>query len=492
MGKMKYKYVFSIFLIVFTISSCDKEVTTSPPEPPPPQGFLYVDSNPQNYKIYLDGRFSGRFTPDTLLHIEETEHLIELKRKYWLDTSTLAMAEQNIVNSIYVDFMQNQKIYGNLNLYSRPANAIVEINDSLTTISTPYLLRGLLPGIYKITYHMEQHRSISTKIAVESNLTKSISLALQDTSVWVDFTEKNSNLPTSNITTLAVDKNNNLWVGTADEGLVRIKGNKWEWINKSNSALPTDSIRIIKVDNNNSIWIGTFKGLVEYRNNSVQRIIDKSNSPMYVDRVNAIDFTNDGRICVACNVGLLEIDGNSMSLYPKKGEKTERIVTSLAIDPTSNKTWVGISGNIGLLSRSFNSIVYFTKNSYFFNYINDFYVSELMIRPTDNELWAFFNSRTGIPPVIAVWNGDQWKTKRMGSENLIFTNAITDHNNIIWIASNMGLGKFNTLRDGFFLTSETTNLFNNKLTSVVEDQDGTLWIGSEYGLYKYKKQLQLQ
>ena len=358
-------YLISVVSVVM-LFSCEKEVSTSPPEELPPQGFIFVDSNPRNYKIYLDGRFTGRFTPDSLPYVEEIEHLIELKRKYWLDSSAASLALPGVVQSVYIDFMKNPNVYGNLKLFSRPENAVVVINDSITTIKTPYELKGLIPGIYKIEYHLEQHRSISTKIAVESNKVKSISLALQDTSVWVDFNEKNSQLPTRNITALAVDNENRIWAGTADHGLVVLKGNKWTLINKNNSALPTDSIRVINVDNNNSVWVGTFKGVVEFRENVIQRIITKYNSPMYVDRINAVDFTNDNIIFIASNSGLLKIDGDNMELYPSAGEKSERIATAIAVDRLTNQVWVGIKGDIGEYSWVKNRIVYNNRFSSFF------------------------------------------------------------------------------------------------------------------------------
>lgn len=478
----------NLFLLLI-FSSCEKDISTSPPEPEPPQGFIFVDSNPQNYKIYLDERFTGRFTPDTLQYVEETEHLIEIKRKYWLDSSAISIAESGVIKSVYIDLFQSSKIYGDLKLFSTPEGASVVINDSLTDIKTPYILEGLLPGLYRVEYHKEQHRPNSTRIAVESNKVKSVSLALQDTSIWVDFTKKNSDIPNNNVTTLAVDKDNRLWVGTVNSGIVTIKGKEWKFINKGNSGLPTDSIRVIKVDNNNTVWIGTYKGLVEYKNGSVQKIIDQSNSPMYVDRVNDIDFTIDNIIFVGCNVGLLKIEGSSMKLSPNAEQKVERNVSALAVNRSTNEVWVAIKGNIVRYDWNKETISYNERNSVFFDYINDFYVSKLMVRPADNKLWAFFSSEGGGTPnpVIAVWNGEKWSYEKQEKVNLIFTDAITDHENYVWIASNMGLGKFETRSMGYFYVTNSSLIFSNNLTAVAEDNNGTLWIGSHDGLFKYKK-----
>ena len=75
----KISFILFVALFLVTFISCDQEVSTSPPEPEPPQGFIYVKSKPTSFKIYLDGRFTGRFTPDSIPFVEETIHDVTLK-----------------------------------------------------------------------------------------------------------------------------------------------------------------------------------------------------------------------------------------------------------------------------------------------------------------------------------------------------------------------------------------------------------------------------
>jgi hypothetical protein len=51
-----------IFLGIF-VSGCDKEISVTPPEQPPQNGKLFVNSDPPDAYIYLNGKNTGDLTP---------------------------------------------------------------------------------------------------------------------------------------------------------------------------------------------------------------------------------------------------------------------------------------------------------------------------------------------------------------------------------------------------------------------------------------------
>ena len=78
-----------------------------------------------------------------------------------------------------------------------------------------------------------------------------------------------------NIRSIAVDKNNNLWVGTGTiiddynttgNGLSKFNGSSWTSYTESNSGLSYyQDINCIAIDNNNNVWIGTDWGISVYK-----------------------------------------------------------------------------------------------------------------------------------------------------------------------------------------------------------------------------------
>jgi ligand-binding sensor domain-containing protein len=56
------------------------------------------------------------------------------------------------------------------------------------------------------------------------------------------YNKANSGLPNNNITSVAIDKFGNKWIGTEGYGLVKFDGNNWIVYNTANSSLPITNI----------------------------------------------------------------------------------------------------------------------------------------------------------------------------------------------------------------------------------------------------------
>ena len=70
-----------VILSIILICGCDKEISITPPEQPPSNGKLFVDSNPPEAFIYLNGKNTGDLTPDTIEWLAEGKYTVTLKKK---------------------------------------------------------------------------------------------------------------------------------------------------------------------------------------------------------------------------------------------------------------------------------------------------------------------------------------------------------------------------------------------------------------------------
>ena len=79
---------------------------------------------------------------------------------------------------------------------------------------------------------------------------------------WTNYTETNSGLLSGDVYRIAIDSNNNVWLGYANnaDGLTKFNGSNWTTYTTSNSGLLYNDVRSITVDKNNNIWIGTTYG----------------------------------------------------------------------------------------------------------------------------------------------------------------------------------------------------------------------------------------
>ncbi len=65
------------------------------------------------------------------------------------------------------------------------------------------------------------------------------------------------------ITNILTDKNNNIWVSTAGNGIYTMNGSNMMNLTQENSSLPHNQVFALHLDNQGSAWIGTTKGLTK-------------------------------------------------------------------------------------------------------------------------------------------------------------------------------------------------------------------------------------
>ena len=220
-NKTGFHFLILSLLLVFTFLGCDKEVSRSPVEAGAPKGFIYVDSNPQGFTIYLNDKNTGRLTPDSVSYIEAGEYEITLKKKYFKDTSIVVSLGENQKENVSLDIKSNPSMYGKLNLTTVPAGASIIFNDSLLNQVTPITFQNLLPGLYFVKFSLYNHRDRLIPVIVESSKSNSYTETLRDTSVWVDYQVFNSGIQSNSLTAITVDQNNVKWIGTLEKGIIR-------------------------------------------------------------------------------------------------------------------------------------------------------------------------------------------------------------------------------------------------------------------------------
>ena len=92
---------------------------------------------------------------------------------------------------------------------------------------------------------------------------------IQDTT-FTHYNNSNSGLPCDSVRTIAIDENNNKWLGTA-RGLVKWDGTNWKHWHTGNSNIPFNSISTMEIDRNGNLWIGGDNYLAVFREGGVMK-----------------------------------------------------------------------------------------------------------------------------------------------------------------------------------------------------------------------------
>ena len=148
------------------------------------------------------------------------------------------------------------------------------------------------------------------------------------------------------VSCINADNNNNIWVGTRPYGniatLFKYNGTIWSYYNNTNSTFPISSIYSIAVDENNNKWIGTGGGLVKF-DDTTFTLTATLGFP--VCQVNDIEIDRFGVLWCATSQGLVRYDGVSAYTYN----------TSNTTLPSNNMKFAAIDGNDNIWI-AFNSI----------------------------------------------------------------------------------------------------------------------------------------
>ena len=274
-----------------------------------------------------------------------------------------------------------------------------------------------------------------------------------------------SGLTNDNVTNVFIDKKQNIWLSSWNEGIFLLKKGSRNFINYNtkNTNLASDNIMSIAEDSRGVIWIGTFAKGLHYYSPSDGRFHHCSSKPFH-DVMN-LDIRNvmvdsDDNVWVGSTTGLYKVKTNDFvsfsvtSLRDKMSEKFRNHKSTHTIntlyEAKNKEIWIGTDG-AGLFSYN---------------------------KKTDSLKWHInFPGlhEKSISSIVESNDGGVWVSGKKGITRLDLKNRTTVN--------------YSTY-DGLL-----GNDFNNN--SVLKDKDGLLYFGSYEGLnyfdptslVKSKKQL---
>lgn len=300
------------------------------------------------------------------------------------------------------------------------------------------------------------------------------------------------------IRTIALDYNNNLWLGTTNEGLItyNIEDNKFAYFNTQNpstSNLTSNSIRFIYVDNLNNIWITTKFGginLYDVRTKNFSHITrGHGNSTGLNDEfVMAVHQDKNRDVWFGTKQGALnkwDINNNTFKVYRyNKKINSQNLSNRIHYikSNANNKLYLGISNSLELYDPVTDiSEILLNKTVYSF----DIDQNQRLWVATEHGVHVFCTkTNKEITSELSI-------SKELLNNDLWILKIICDSKNRIWMGGqNSGLWLVNNDRQ--LLTNlkhdvnDSTTISGNMIRGIMEDSHGNIWIGTKAdGLNKY-------
>ncbi|MBS4036304.1 MAG: PEGA domain-containing protein [Ignavibacterium sp.] len=469
---IKYLMVFVSFvtLIIF-LSGCDKEVYKTPVEPEPSKGKIILSTSPEHFLIFVNGRNSGRFTPDSLTFLDDGIYDLTLRRKYFNDTTITVSISNEESKEIFINYHENPGMFGSLALSSNPPGGSIVLNDSVLNRTTPDTILGLLPGEYRVKISLLNYREMVIDVIIESgNLTQHLTV-LRDTTTWIDYQINNSAIQSNSLTDIKIDDSNVKWIGSSDKGLMRFDDISFNYFSTANSAIPGNTINCISIAPNNDVWVGTNAGIGVF-NGSSWTILNRQNSGLTSDLINSIEFDQNGVAWIGVSTGLFKFDGINWTQYNDDAWRLWVLDTHVVND----LIWIG-TFNHGIMSLQNENITYYPDSVY--NYPSKKITS--INSDISGNVWFTHSPDSTLRNGVSYFNGHTFVNYTPGIPNIAFNSVTIDQFNNKWVSSFDGLWHYNSNNIPFQYTTINSLISSNRCTAEAIDIFGNVWITTSGG-----------
>lgn len=158
---------------------------------------------------------------------------------------------------------------------------------------------------------------------------------------------------------MVIDNNDNIWISSSKNGLYKYDGKSFTNYNTANSAIPSDQLSSLNIDKDNNLWGGSTYGLFKF-DGKIWSVWNRTNSNIPTNVVVGLDFDSENKLWFSCmdelkiiggdyGGGLTCFDGQTMKTY-----KTDNsgLLTNTIFDvfvDIKGLVWLGTCGG-GLMS----------------------------------------------------------------------------------------------------------------------------------------------
>ena len=260
---------------------------------------------------------------DTTSFIYDVENFyVDNKGKYWIQTIKGVLCQSE--DGIYFSKSYDSKKTGTSRTTGQLFVAELKDETAFFSKSLQILTKTNDAGIWKTFPKFNMTVPLSfidneKKLWIISNKNE---LYKWDGKAWEFILTLEGRLEYCEIKEIFVDKKNNIWFGTYNNGLWQIYNRKGpiSYVNNHQSNQAIDlNITALSIKSPHFMWIGSAENLYKYHFESEELELFLSTQKQFSHlKINDIDQNEDGEICLATSQGiiLIEEDSRNMQHYP--------------------------------------------------------------------------------------------------------------------------------------------------------------------------------
>jgi signal transduction histidine kinase/ligand-binding sensor domain-containing protein len=304
---------------------------------------------------------------------------------------------------------------------------------------------------------------------------------------------------------LLSDRLGNMWVGTAGQGLLRLRRvegayHEVELVTRRD-GLAANAVRVLFEDREGNIWVGMTGGLTRLSQRKVTSLAEG-------ETVSSLAAPKDGSVWVGTGSGLIRlIDGRQRRFTEQDGLPSDTIrvlhaapdgrlwvATSRGVTVFAGGTFAALLPANGIRLQRVNSITSAQDGTLWFTDADDGLVRLSGGTPTRIEADGLQRSMTvhgdrsgrvwvgQLSRNLAVYENGRVRfyTAADGSNIGTVTTIYEDAYGHVWFGTTTGLGR---IENGRFVREDIEGIASGVL-AIVEDADGHLWIATRAGILR--------
>lgn len=285
---------------------------------------------------------------------------------------------------------------------------------------------------------------------------------------WLRFVTTDFDGSKLEVTTLFLDRENSLWVGTAKDGIYRIHNNAVDHFQHAD-GLSGDSVNCFYQDAEGTLWVATSRGIDSFHDLPI--ITFSTAEGLGSDRAGSVLAARDGTIWIGTSGSLDSIrDGKVSSIRPDKGLPGTRVTALL--EDHAGRLWVGIDNGLWIYEKGrFRPVTVGDK---------PIGTTIAIVEDAIGNVWADIvgNSRR----LVRIRDGQV--QEEAPSTRILAQSFVSDRAGLWLVLSNGDLARY---QDGHFKSySIKTGRDSKEIRSIYLDIDGGVWGVTEAGLIRWQ------
>jgi ligand-binding sensor domain-containing protein len=292
---------------------------------------------------------------------------------------------------------------------------------------------------------------------------------------WRYYDHGNSALPCNGITSLALDQEGRVWVGTRHNGLARFDGESWLPVQIPEQNGYSVPVHRLYVDPQGALWAASIGMLYEFdgTNWATYNFINPASS---VELIEGMVGDEEAQVWVATSSRIGTLDRMSGTLIEDTSMPMNGEIQTLTIDRVGD-IWTGLTSGVAH-RKAGNWTVYDTSNSG---------LPSNNVHAISEDLGGGMWLGTGAG--LVHFQDDSWQTQlipNLEAEGQAIFSVAASSDKSTWIGTYQnGLYR---LKDGVVTSIDTnqSGFPSNNVYAFAEDSAGTLWAGTWNGLARWQ------